>query len=1379
VQTDSIQVAIVNWHRSPFGRGWWLAGFEKLHQVDSDRYLWVGGDGSTRLYEDIGNDVDFVARALTHPDTMRKDTLTNGFVRELKGGITVEFDSDGDHIKTTNRLGQVTQFLYNGSYNGQDKLWKIRLPVPSGAPNREYVFSYDGPSNRSVVEISAPPIDTTPRDVELDYDGNSYRVLSITDPDDGETSYHFTAGPPGIDTVYLRDATPISVTYDDAMRIAGTRIHMTGTNATDASDIVTTFRSAEMAGWAPNAATHPNLTYALVDGPRSVADTTMFFLDHELGAPWKIVDALGGETLIARGTGTYRALVTRLERANGHVSSAAYNERGNVVAVTDSGRAANPTTRYRYQEALWPDGVTTYIPPTESDSIEFTYDSHGNMQSRLEANQAQTVFAYYPGSHTHEWKLSSVEIPGNASSERDSLYYDTYGNLSETKNAIGARTDFYKDDIGRDTLVLADIDSSHRREDTFEYDLLDRVTDEVSVGPSMPVGVSNTPQETIVVERFFDPIGRLDSLSRTAVPDSESIGTLTTRWTRDHAGRTITEIAPDGAVDSLVYDHAGNVTVHFPRHTNGDSIAQEYDELNRLTQEITPPITYDSMNVGIPANANEFGGVHPDSIPPYPKFPNSGTSYVAVGDTTTYTYDAVGNLTFASNGHSEVKRSWNLDGTLATDTLKIGEVDDPTELSTHVYGMGYAYDVRGSLETIAHPASLAPGGGSYTTEYDYHAETGLLTGITDAEGNTYAFAYDAAQRLETLTLPGGIVHEYAYYPDGGLARHVVLNNSTSPLAHPVDTLRADSLVYDLRARVIEAFGSQATLDTLKAWYSGLGYVVEQHFSSDGRGVNGNELKYTQSEAFSYDALGHRRSWANQTNVTSSTPDATVIGGTFGGLGAFTGGLQDYDGSGVDKGRLSGLRHFADSTEFAQTHYTYDAAGNTLFTNQEPDASEEDIGPWEDRASYYDAEGRLVAVDYGLVNNTGAPQVGYRRNFEEYRYDPLGRRILTITNQDCAAGQTFYDPFCKLDYVVRTVWDGDREAWEIRMLDTASVVENDTTTLPDMSFLDVGGTRIDRNPLFGRVHYTYGGGVDQPLGVHRYGYIDRPHASSTFLNDWPVFTVVPVWNSRGQPDNGSFQGGEQLLRHPTDTTRYVSIAWPAGFFSYWRRDDVDDLGIAAFAVNIDSLSPFWHGSILRDKRDATGTHYRRNRYYDPKSGQFTQEDPIGLAGGLNLYGFAAGDPLNFSDPFGLRADTLEAPLRDAVGEICDVVDCDEVEIRIAGESSQVAGWTYVFDPAEVGVAASGAAFTRGNIVYFPRELDAGVQSDVAWLAHELTHVWQYQQVGAARYYSGGILDQMLNFFGRSTRFLEPLANVVGTCYETGGRVCQGSPFRPPE
>jgi hypothetical protein len=41
-----------------------------------------------------------------------------------------------------------------------------------------------------------------------------------------------------------------------------------------------------------------------------------------------------------------------------------------------------------------------------------------------------------------------------------------------------------------------------------------------------------------------------------------------------------------------------------------------------------------------------------------------------------------------------------------------------------------------------------------------------------------------------------------------------------------------------------------------------------------------------------------------------------------------------------------------------------------------------------------------------------------------------------------------------------------------------------------------------------------------------------------------------------------------------------------------------------------------------------------RTYDPDLGIFTSEDPSGTAGGVNLYAYGAGDPVNLTDPFGL-------------------------------------------------------------------------------------------------------------------------------------------------
>jgi RHS repeat-associated protein len=49
---------------------------------------------------------------------------------------------------------------------------------------------------------------------------------------------------------------------------------------------------------------------------------------------------------------------------------------------------------------------------------------------------------------------------------------------------------------------------------------------------------------------------------------------------------------------------------------------------------------------------------------------------------------------------------------------------------------------------------------------------------------------------------------------------------------------------------------------------------------------------------------------------------------------------------------------------------------------------------------------------------------------------------------------------------------------------------------------------------------------------------------------------------------------------------------------------------------------------------TGLHYNYHRYYDPHIGRYLTPDPIGLAGGINLFIYVENNPTNLIDAFGL-------------------------------------------------------------------------------------------------------------------------------------------------
>jgi len=52
-------------------------------------------------------------------------------------------------------------------------------------------------------------------------------------------------------------------------------------------------------------------------------------------------------------------------------------------------------------------------------------------------------------------------------------------------------------------------------------------------------------------------------------------------------------------------------------------------------------------------------------------------------------------------------------------------------------------------------------------------------------------------------------------------------------------------------------------------------------------------------------------------------------------------------------------------------------------------------------------------------------------------------------------------------------------------------------------------------------------------------------------------------------------------------------------------------------------------------DTSALSYYRARYYDPQSGRFASEDPVGFNAGIHFYKYVKNQPLDYLDPLGLK------------------------------------------------------------------------------------------------------------------------------------------------
>ncbi|MCA1790911.1 MAG: hypothetical protein LC667_13965 [Thioalkalivibrio sp.] len=607
--SENRRMVVVDRSGSPFGAGWWLAGLEQIHHVPGDTLkLWVGGDGSARLYRRPGTTGPWVADGFDRPETIEQATNggTTEYYRTLPGGARVYFSQEGEHVRTVNTLGHATTFAWSGTSTTTRRLEHVIFPATGANPAPlRYTFEYNNNATTAIPRlsrvVSPGPVDFRYTQVITD----AYaRVTSITDPGSEPVAFGYSGA-----TALMSSRTDRRQSQQTFGYSAG-RFHASYVRPHPDSvairRILYDVRGRGLAG----TSIRTDSLWAIWDGERTeFCDCTFWRLDR-WGAPVWMRDAYGQVTTFTRGDSRWPANVTQVVAPNGLLTTAGYDARGNLASTTTWNPYDDPrhaTTTYAW-DPRW-DAPTRIVAP-EGETTLVQYDALGRREwEQVGASTARRVtYRYYDNAHsTSPGLLRAIESPGAL---RDSVEYDSRGNLSKVIDPRNVATESLSDRLGRviRSRVLIGGGQPGFQQDTTIYDLADRVHETIATGPAM----NDVGQQWLHVRNEYDPEGNLKEVARWSVPDGAGVDTIRTRWEYDLMGRQIVEIAPDSTPstwtdnprDSTFYDRAGNpVRVRTRRFAESLAanttdpgaayIRMEYDALNRLTRRILPAVLYE------------------------------------------------------------------------------------------------------------------------------------------------------------------------------------------------------------------------------------------------------------------------------------------------------------------------------------------------------------------------------------------------------------------------------------------------------------------------------------------------------------------------------------------------------------------------------------------------------------------------------------------------------------------------------------------------------------------------------------------------------------------------------------------------------------------
>jgi len=552
------------------------------------------------------------------------------------------------------------------------------------------------------------------------------------------------------------------------------------------------------------------------------------------------------------------------------------------------------------------------------------------------------------------------------------------------------------------------------------------------------------------------------------------------------------------------------------------------------------------------------------------------------------------------------------------------------------------------------------------TDYDYH-DSCMVASVTDNNGQTTSYLYDSLNRLKTVTQPGSIQTSFTYDGHGNLETVVDPEGHTTSYTHDdmgrlVSTTSPDTgtvtFVYDAAgnvsqrkdAREVTVSFSHDLLNRL----TGIDFPGDDEdmsFSYDqgtnGKGHRSGMTDPSGSTTFAYDSRG-------RLTGKTVTVDAVqyVLSRSFTRAGRL-------DSISYPSGRTVDYERYVNSGKIEKVTTTYASATTTLVdalsykpfgkpvgmttgaggtvdnVSQDCDCLETaNPGAWREKVYTYDGNGNLTSI-----KATNIPAYN-----EDFHYDALNR-LATATGP---YGTISYGYDKAGNRTSRTV-NGQQETYvyvagtnRIDEITGAAAISfgydanGNVTAMGDKSFAYNYSNRLVQvqqasvtvgeyvyNGLGQRVSKT----VDSGTTVFHYDFdgniIGESLTDGTFVIEYLYLggsrtAMVDVGSGEIYYYQNNHLGTPQLMTDESNT-----VVWEAKYKPF---------GEAEVHPSSSVENNFRFPGQYYDEE--TDLHYNYHRYYDPQTGRYLTPDPIGLAGGINLYPYVDNDPINASDPLGL-------------------------------------------------------------------------------------------------------------------------------------------------